>query len=387
LVLLLCLIFAEMHRFQNIPGWEAEKEHLLGAFQNGRNSHAQLFIGPDGGGALPLALAYAGLLVCEQPVADGACGVCSACIQTAKGTHPDVHCVVPVVKSGATGTSEEFLPAWREAVEQFPFLTYGRWLQQAGFDQKQALIAVSESERILKVAALRSFSGGARVILLWMPEKMNINAANKLLKILEEPERGTYFILVSHQPEQLLMTIRSRCQMVTTGPLPIALLGEWLHRQGHAQHAGEQAALLARGIPGTALEILEAADALVAHAENAVAWFRHTFKGEWATLVGWADAMGAEGRENIKAFLNFLSDFTGRLIPVKYPGSGLDFPALMQVAGFKPDGLAGMITPHKASELLREIDRATSDIERNVQPKVVMFDLSFQAHQILRKKG
>jgi DNA polymerase-3 subunit delta' len=376
-----------MHRFQNIPGWPSEKEHLLGSFSAGRNSHAQLFTGPDGGGALPLALAYAGLLLCEQPGPDGACGTCTACIQTAKGTHPDLHCVFPVVKSGASGTSEEFLPVWRETAEQFPFLSYGRWLQQAGFDQKQALIAVSESERILKVAALRSFSGGARVILLWMPEKMNVNAANKLLKILEEPERGTYFILVSHQPEQLLMTIRSRCQILATGPLEINELSTWLQQQGHSAEAAHQAAVLARGIPGDALEILDAADHLVAHAENAVAWFRHAFRGEWATLVGWADAMGAEGRENIKAFLAFLSDFTGRLIPVKYPGSGIDFPTLLQVAGFKPDGLAAQLTPEKATGLLREIDRATADIERNVQPKVVLFDLSFQAHQILRKKG
>ena len=366
---------------------QAAKAHLLQAFKAGRNSHAQLFSGSDGGGALPLALAYAQLLLCERPTDDGPCGTCPQCIQSGQLTHPDFHFIFPVVKSGATGTSEEFLPTWREVVLLRPFLTYGRWLDEAGFDKKQALIAVSESDRILKIASLRSFAGGAKIIFIWMPEKMNVNAANKLLKVLEEPEHNTFFLLVSHHPEQLLQTIKSRCQILAVPPLAEEDVVSWLSRRDDLP-AGpvKSAAAIARGNVGEAEEILTASPRITAYAEASIAWLRHCFKGEWASLIRWADEMGSEGRESLKAYLDFLADFLQRLLPLRYPAAQMTFPDMLTVAGFMPEKLAAMLDPEKVDALLREIDRAAADIERNVQAKMVLFDLSLQAFKILRKQ-
>ena len=370
-----------------LPGMQEAKAHLLQAFTAHRNSHAQLFTGQDGGGALALALAYAQLLLCERPGEEGPCGTCPQCIQSGQLTHPDFHFIFPVVKSGTTGTSEEFLSTWREVLLARPFLTYGRWLEEAGFDKKQALIAVSESDRILKIASLRSFAGGAKIIFIWMPEKMNVNAANKLLKVLEEPEHNTFFLLVSHHPEQLLQTIKSRCQVLGVPPLMEEDLVAWLTHYGDASaEKARHAAAIARGNVGEAEEILTASNRLVAYAEASIAWLRHCFKGEWASLIRWTDEMGAEGRESLKAYLDFLADFLQRLLPLRYPQTQMPFPDMLTVAGFMPEKLAAMLDPEKVDALLGEIDRASSDIERNVQARMVLFDLSLQAFKILRKQ-
>jgi len=183
-----------------------------------------LFSGEEGSGALPEALSLAKYILCTQKTEEGqACGTCPSCRKTQNGVHPDLHFVVPVNRAKSASASrlpitDDFIDLWRHAFLDNPGLTEQEWYAKLDIENKQGAIGTAEAENIIRKLQFRSFEGGARVMVIWLPERMNISASNKLLKILEEPSPGTYFLLVSHRPDQLLPTIRSRCMQVQVPP-------------------------------------------------------------------------------------------------------------------------------------------------------------------------
>ena len=187
-------------------------------------SHAILYSGEEGCGALPQALSLAKYILCTQKTEDGqACGTCPSCRKTQNGIHPDLHFVVPVnrAKGGPSSrmpVTDDFIDIWRQSFLENPDITEQQWYEKLDIENKQGAIGTAEAESIIRKLQFKSFEGGARVMIIWLPERMNISASNKLLKILEEPSPGTYFLLVSHRPDQLLPTIRSRCMHVQVPP-------------------------------------------------------------------------------------------------------------------------------------------------------------------------
>ena len=198
--------------FENIIGQLHLKNHLKTSAENGRIPHAQLFVGKEGSGTLPTALAYAQTLLCLDNPAPDACAL--KCENLA---HPDLHFAFPVAANDRVKKhpiSNLFLDDWRSFVKEQPYGNLFNWFQHIGVENKQGQIGVDEAEQIVKSLKLKSYEGGYKVMLIWMAEKLNTSAANKLLKLLEEPPEKTVFLLVTEDEEQLINTIVSRCQIL-----------------------------------------------------------------------------------------------------------------------------------------------------------------------------
>ena len=194
--------------FNQVVGQAQLKEQLMENVNKQRVSHAQLFHGPEGSGNLALALAYAQYLFCQQKGNDS-CGTCSSCLKMKNLQHPDLHFSFPIFSKKATPNSQSFRSDWVNAVTENPYLSENDWYNHLGEEKKQGLIGKDESLYILKRLSLKSFEGAHKIMLIWLPERMNATAANKLLKIIEEPPQKTVFLLVCHAYEQLLPTIIS----------------------------------------------------------------------------------------------------------------------------------------------------------------------------------
>ena len=213
-------------RFSEIIGNEALKESLVKMVQGNRLGHAILLTEENGGGAFAFALALAQYVNCRDRQGADSCGVCPSCHKYQKLIHPDLHFVFPVSSSNALSESEKkgpisdyFLPAFRELALANPYFTEQQLYDAIGIENKSGLISVQEARRIFEKLSLRAAEGAWKTMIIFLPEKMNLDAANKLLKLLEEPPQGTLFLLVSHNPERLLPTIRSRCQAIRLLPL------------------------------------------------------------------------------------------------------------------------------------------------------------------------
>ena len=213
-------------RFSEIIGNESLREALVRMVRENRLPHAILFSGEDGGSAFALALALAGYVNCRRPGESDACGECASCHKYGKLIHPDLHFVFPVSTSASLSESEKkapisdyFLPSFRELALAHPYFTEQMLYEAIGIENKSGLISAGEARRITEKLTLRAAEGTWKTMLIYLPEKMNAEAANKLLKLLEEPPQGTLFLLVTHHPERLLPTIRSRCQPVAVPPL------------------------------------------------------------------------------------------------------------------------------------------------------------------------
>lgn len=206
-------------RFSAIPGLSEEKSLLLDAARNNHIAHAQLFVGADGALNLPLALAFASYIHCENRSADDSCGVCPACSKNDKLVHPDTHFVFPLSNVKGDKDEERFkaeiLKSWRSFIQEQPFGNLDDWTNYYGGEDKQAIISRDESREIIKTLSLKPFESKYKVMIIWQPELMHPSGANGILKVLEEPSPNTFFILVTNAADKLLPTIISRTQIVT----------------------------------------------------------------------------------------------------------------------------------------------------------------------------
>ncbi|MCI0752061.1 MAG: DNA polymerase III subunit delta, partial [Flammeovirgaceae bacterium] len=205
-------------RFSEVPGSEELKKVLIDQVKQNHIAHAQLFVGAEGALSLPLALAYATYLHCQNRGND-ACGVCAACSKNLKFIHPDTHFVFPISNIKNDKDEDRFkaeiLKSWRAFLIEQPFGNLNDWVNYFGGEDKQALISREESREIIKTLSLKPFESPVKVMIIWQPEFMHPSAANGILKILEEPSPHTYFLLVSNAAERLLPTIISRTQIVS----------------------------------------------------------------------------------------------------------------------------------------------------------------------------
>ncbi|MAJ51899.1 MAG: DNA polymerase III subunit delta [Flammeovirgaceae bacterium] len=204
-------------RFEEIPGLLALKEILVLSHQRNHMAHAQLFSGQEGGAALPLAIAYATYLLCENKASADACGSCSACQKMAKHIHPDVHYFFPSSKSEKEDGKQQtrVSEVWRKFIIEQPYAVLGDLISVLDTENKQNQISKEEAKKIVRTVSMKSFEGGLKILIIWYPEKMNSAAANAILKVLEEPPENTLYLMVTYHYEDLLTTIISRLQLVT----------------------------------------------------------------------------------------------------------------------------------------------------------------------------
>lgn len=295
-------------KFADIIGQSTLKRHLAESIDRGRISHAQLFTGSAGTGALPLAIAYAQYLNCEHRHDGDSCGVCPSCRKIAELAHPDLHFVFPVnkqgKKSGEAVLSSDFMPLWREIMAD----TDGYFTRQMWYDRLdlgktlQGMISAKEADEIIRRLSFKSFESEYKVMIVWLPEMMNEEAANKILKILEEPWEKTLFLLVSERPDRLLQTILSRTQEVAVPRLSV----EDLMPLGSGDE--QQCRNMARLAAGDVIEMRR----LVGGEEDAVReesfelfcrLMRLSYNDKHLELIDWADEVAQLTREQQRSML------------------------------------------------------------------------------------
>lgn len=363
-------------RFQDLTGQEELASTLIQEAQGGRPSHAYLLHGPSGSGQLPLAWAFATYLFCEAPGED-ACGECSACKRVASLAHPDLHFSFPFIKrSGQNENSEGLQSFWRETIASNPFLSLEEWLRATGEENKQGVIPVAESELIVERLSLKAYEGGRKILLIWMAEKLNTEAANKLLKILEEPPPDTIFILLSEDPGSILPTIRSRTRIHTLKPLSDEAV-----KQNLVQWNGtgdEEAARIAGPADGNLSLAMEMArhGASGDYFKRFAEWMRICFKGKIPEGMEWVESIAGQGREWHKGFLVYgLHMLRQCLLHELYDASAVRLSD-------EEKSFEDKFRKHVPEEVLLTVseafEKASRDIERNGNPRIVFFDLTLQ---------
>ena len=301
-------------RFKDIVGQQEVKRRLVRTVDEGRVSHAQMFTGAAGSGTLPLALAYIQYLNCPDRKEGDSCGVCPSCQKISQLQHPDLHFVMPVnkqgKKSGEVVTSDTFLPEWRKLIAATNgYFDEQMWYDTLRLENLQGLIAKKEADEVIRKLSFKSFEGGYKAVLVWLPERMNTEAANTLLKILEEPWDKTLFILVSAQPRLLLPTILSRVQEVAVPGIEPEAIAAFLEKQGADPSRAAQEARLSRGNLLDAMRISsdDGSEEKSEEFELFSELMRLSYNDKHLELIKWAEKAASLGRERQKRLLeNFI---------------------------------------------------------------------------------
>jgi DNA polymerase-3 subunit delta' len=374
--------------FNQIIGQDHIKKHLQKSAENGRIPHAQLFIGKEGCGTLPMAIAYAQFLLCNFSENTDACH-----IKCNKLQHPDLHFAFPVTTNDSIkkhAVSNLFLEDWRDFIATQPYGSLFNWLQHIGVENKQGLIGVDESEAVVKKLKLKSYEGGFKVMIIWMAEKMNIAAANKLLKLIEEPPNKTVFLLITENEEQIINTIKSRCQALHFPTLSEQDISNSLvanHKVAHNEAA--KIAHQAEGNYNKALHLLQNDSSDLIFEEWFIAWIRTAFraKGNAAVvqeLISWSDTIAKTGRETQKRFLDYCLQFFRQALLTNYKSDHLVF--METKSGFNLSKFAPFVHSGNILDIEKELNDAMYHIERNGNAKIILLDLSMKLTRFLHKK-
>lgn len=372
-------------QFRDIIGQDEVKQRLLQSVKDNRISHAQLFCGPEGSGSLPLALAYAQYISCTGKTANDSCGTCSSCNKFSKLAHPDLHLTFPVILSKDVRTSDNLMKEFREAFLQSPYLSLFDWISFLEGENKQGVIGVEESAAILRKLSLTTYETEFKTVVIWMPEKMNTAAANKLLKILEEPPDKTLFVLVTGNEDQLLRTIVSRTQLIKVPKIADQDLREALmRRHGMDEKNAKRIAYLSEGSYRAALGNLSQHDASEWNNHQEFAgWMRSCFRSDMREVLNWTETVARIGRERQKDFVSYALSMFRECLMMNF-GSA----ALVRLSGDEMEFVkkfAPYITGTNASVLIEQFNRAIGHIERNANPKILFIHLSLHCMELLRK--
>ncbi|PIQ47117.1 MAG: DNA polymerase III subunit delta [Cytophagales bacterium CG12_big_fil_rev_8_21_14_0_65_40_12] len=373
-------------RFQDIIGLEEVKRKLIEAVNADHVAHAQLFLGAEGSANLAMALAFANFLNCENRQKDDACGLCASCTKNAKYIHPDLHFVFPTAATlkikREDATSEKFLKEWRDYLIKTPYGNLSDWSFHFGWENKQLLIPRQESRNIITNLSLKAFEGKFKIMLIWLPELMNGNAANGILKVLEEPPAKTIFLMVSNDENKLLTTIRSRVQLLKIPSFSDENIQHKLKEEGLDEAKTQEIAYLAEGNMREALNLATGGQNL--GSDQFKQWMRFCFTFDFQALVKMADEFQSGGKEFQKALLNSGNKVMRDTLIHQYGIEKLErIPEVEKgfVANFSK-----VFSPEKIAEVVPKIEEANYHIERNANPKILFLDLSIAIAQIARSK-
>lgn len=366
-------------RFAEIPGLNEIKERLTDSVKRENVAHALLFDGRSGSAALPLALAFATYINCENPGGGDSCGQCAACNKYDKLMHPDLSFTFPTA-GGKKVLSENFMAEWREFVKENPFGSYSDWLNHISI--RQGNIPVEESRQIIQNLSLKSYEGGYKVVVIWHVESMAAPAANALLKILEEPPEKTLFLLVTSDYNRLLPTIQSRVQRVAVRELEEQEMITFLaDRHGLTRERAARTAFLTEGNINSALSLLGQDE--TDHKEWFVNWMRFCFVFDIARLVPTADRFDEFSKEEQKNILEYGLKVM-REIYLENIGLGhmirLENDELTFVQKFSK-----VFRFDNIDRVSEAISEAILHIERNVRAKIVFMDLSLTMAALIKK--
>jgi len=373
--------------FAQIPGQKEIIAKLLRSVKEERVSHAQLFSGAEGCGSMALALAYARYISCENRTEHDSCGVCKSCVKYDKLIHPDLHFVFPVIKSKKfpDPVSDNYLTEWREFVQKSPYFTINNWFDSIEVGNAQGMIFASEAAEIIKKLSLKSFESDFKIMILWLPEKMHQATANKLLKMIEEPPEKTLFLLISEEPDKVIPTILSRCQLVKIPSFNNHEIEKYiLQRFSLSNEKGSDIARVSNGNIIRAIDLCENEDSSIANLDRFKSLMRFAWKRDVISIINWSEEMASTGREAQKNFVSFslrllrenlmltLDQLKNNLVYLT--GEEADFSGK-----FHPS-----ITQKNIYPLTEEFDLVYSHIEANGNAKIIFLDLALKVTRLIR---
>lgn len=370
------------------------KTHLAKSAEAGRIPHAQLFVGPEGCGALPMALAYAQYIICSNSQGENKGGDPACNLKFDSFSHPDMHFAFPVANSDKVkshAVSDHYMGEWRQFLDEQPYGNLFDWYRLIGIEKKQGQIGVDEAHDIVKKLSLKSYEGGFKAILIWMAEKMNTAAANKLLKLIEEPPERTVFLLVAEDGEQILQTIRSRCQILHFPPIPEDIVAQGLIDKGSARDEASRLAQEANGNFNKAMDLMNRDSEDLVFEKWFVQWVRSAFKakGNKAAiheLILWSEEVSKTGRETQKKFLSYCLGVIRQALLINYGAEELAFMKI-HVDGFQLKKFAPFIHENNIMDIVFQLESAQYHIERNGNSKIILTDLSIKLTRLLHRKA
>ncbi|WP_452225452.1 DNA polymerase III subunit [Lacinutrix chionoecetis] len=381
--------------FSEIIGQTHIKKHLTASVDNGRIPHAQLFIGPEGSGTLPMAIAYAQYVLCSNTEGENNKGNEACNLKFKNFSHPDLHFAFPVTTNDKVKrhpVSSHFLEEWRDLLIKQPYGNLFDWYKLLGVDNKQGQIGVDEAQDIIKSLALKSYEGGYKVMLIWMAEKMNTAAANKLLKLIEEPPNKTVFILIAEEEEQIINTITSRCQILHFPPLAeVDIKNALIKNFNLSETVATKLAHQANGNYNKACDLVYNDSEDTQFETWFIYWIRAAFKAKGNKsaihdLIKWSEEIAKTGRETQKHFLNFCLDFFRQALLLNYNADALVYMEIKNEK-FELSKFAPFVHNNNIIDISNELQDAIYHIERNGNSKIILTDLSIKLTRLLHKKS
>ena len=380
--------------FKDILGLSHIKNHLVSSADAGRIPHAQLFVGPEGCGTLPMALCYVQYLLCGNSEGENNTGNSACNTKFNSLAHPDVHFAFPVsnsdkVKSHAV--SDHYLEEWRQFIKEQPYGNLFDWYKLIGIENKQGQIGVDEAQDVVKKLSLKSYEGGYKALIIWMAEKMNTSTANKLLKLIEEPPDKTVLILIAEDEEQIIQTIRSRCQILHFPRLSEEAISQALIDRGVSKEDALRISHEANGNFNKALDFMNNDSEDLVFEKWFVQWVRSAFKakGNKAAihdLISWSEVVAKTGRETQKKFLSYCMSVMRQALMINYNTRELAFMRI-HVEGFQLEKFAPFVHENNIVPIVKELEDAIYHIERNGNSKLILMDLSIKLTRLLHKKA
>ena len=372
--------------FKDIIGQKDIKKRLIQEIKDGKIPHARLLGGPQGVGKLALAVAYARYLACQHPNDTDACGTCANCIKFNKLAHPDLHFVYPVVKKKSKDTvSDDYLSEWRELLQDNPYANLNYWLEAMGAENQQAQIFVKESDEMLRKLSLKSSQGGWKTMIVWLPEKMNVECANKLLKLLEEPPTQTVFLLVSEEPDALLATIQSRTQRINIPAIHEEEIKETLKQKyGIAELEASNIAHRSEGSWLKAMEAIHLNEENTLFFELFVNLMRLAYQRKIKEMKNWSEMLAAMGRERQKHFLAYAQRMIRENFIYNFHESSIVY--LNEEERNFSSRFAPFVNENNVMGIMDELSEAERHIGQNVNAKMVFFDFALKMIVLLVQK-
>lgn len=371
-------------KFKEVIGHNDIKVRLINSFKSNRLSHAYLFYGIPGVGKKALALAFAQYISCENRTENDSCGFCSSCHKYEKLIHPDLHFVFPVIsEKGAKSISDSFLDEWREIILENPYFSYTDWIKKLKSENKQASIFVEESAEIIRKLNFKSFESDYKIMLIWLPEKMNQQCANKILKILEEPPTNTIFLMVSDQREEVLPTIYSRTQPIKILGIEDEELKKYIINNYTLSEAeADDIVKISGGSLIEACEQIQTSEENKFNLQKFISLMRYTYKREINEIINWAESMVKIGREGQKSFLNYSLILLRESFIYNFNNSEIVYLTTEERNFIEK--FSKIITKDNVEKIYKIFNEAHYHIERNANAKIVLTDMAFLILKIIK---
>ncbi|HIP26254.1 MAG TPA: DNA polymerase III subunit delta' [Flavobacteriaceae bacterium] len=379
---------------KDIIGLKNIKSHLTESVKNGRIPHAQLFVGSPGSGTLAMAIAYAQYILCNNKDGENI-GSNEACnLKCNNLSHPDLHFAFPVATTNKVKTkpiSNYFLTEWREFINQNPYGNLYQWMQFLDVEKKQGLIGKDEALEVSKKLSLKSFEGGYKIMIIWMAEKMNIAAANKLLKLIEEPPEKTVLILIAEDEEQIIKTILSRCQVLHFPKVSEEnIIKTLVEKEQTDKNLAVKIAHQANGNWNKALQLSKQDDEKPIFETWFITWIRAAFRAKGNAsviedLINWSNEISKTSRETQKQFLHYCLHFFRQAMLLNYKADKLVYLDTKSPK-FDLKNFAPFIHGGNIYAINQTLNEAIYHIERNGSAKIILLDISIKLTRLLHTK-